>query len=60
MHSLPTKQQHHATMASDCAGGGIRTPLLHRLHAGAQPVFPRPSAITRTFVRSQEPAAVAG
>jgi|LNFM01.1.fsa_nt_gb hypothetical protein len=60
MHRLPTKQQRHPTMASDRACRDIRTPIPPRLPAEAQPVFPRLSAFTRTFVRSQEPAAVAG
>lgn len=50
----------HAMTATGRAGAGVRTPVPHRLHAGAQPVFTRPSAFIRTFVRSQEPAAVAG
>lgn len=60
MHSRPTKPQRRPTMASDHACRDIRTPIPHRLPAEVQPVFPRLSAFTRTFVRSQEPAAVAG
>ena len=60
MHSRPTKQQRHPAMASDRACRGSRTPIPRRLPAEVQPVFPRLSAFTRTFVRSQEPAAVAG
>jgi hypothetical protein len=47
-------------MVAGRAGGAIRMPISPRPHAGAQLVFKRLSAITRTFVRSQEPAAVAG
>jgi len=60
MHRLPTKQQSRRTVAPDRACRDIRTPISHRLPAEAQPEFPRLSTFTRTLVRSQEPAAVAG
>lgn len=60
MHSLSPTLHRHPMVVSGCAGRGTRTPIPHRLHAGAQMVLTRPSAITRTFVRSQETAAVAG
>ena len=44
----------------DRADGHARQSTVQKSPAGAQPVFTRLSAFIRTFVRSKEPAAVAG